>query len=117
MKKQNQTLLDRRIEAYSKYRRNFSPEAENIMRKLYDGKEISPLEVFILSCDDKRKIEQYKKFYDIREKINNGNISYEQLELLSGELQIDDEDLKMRLIETINEKNENNYQLNKKNHN
>lgn len=105
MKKNNQALQERRIEAYSKYRRNFSNEAELIMKKLYEGKEISQLEVFILSCDDEKKIEQYKKFYNTREQINNGSISLEQLELLSSELKIDDEDLKKRLEDTIFEKN------------
>jgi len=112
MKKNNQALQERRIEAYSKYRRNFSTEAELIMKKIYEGKEISQLEVFILSCDDENKIEQYKKFYNIREQINNGNISPEQLELLSNELKIDDEDLKRRLEESIYERN-NRFELKK----
>lgn len=101
MKKNNKALMERRIEAYSKYRRNFSNEAEAIMKKLYEGKELSQLEVFILSCDDEQKIDQYKKFYRLRENINNGSLSPEQFEILSSELRIDDADLKRRLNETM----------------
>lgn len=90
---------------YSRRRINFSPEANAIMEKIAEGIEPTKLEVFILTCNEPEKIELYRTFYGIQERISeNGKIDNRDFDFLIETLNINDLELENMLRELFSQR-------------
>lgn len=65
--------IKQEYELYANNRINFTKEADDLLEKIKNGGELSDTEVFILNCDDPKKISEYSKFDDIRKQIKEDN--------------------------------------------
>lgn len=106
-----QALVNQNIKAYSSQRKNFTVEADLIMEKVARGEELSQIEVFTLICDEPIKLEQYKKYHDLKEKVLNGNLNNEDLQFMARELNGNDSTLEKILLSALIDKN--NHFINK----
>ncbi len=91
-KELEQATIKSRYEYYKKNRKNFSKEAETILDKIREGYIPNEADVFELLETDQRKINQYRKFYEIKDSISkNGRINQEDLKFLIQQLGIDEQ--------------------------
>lgn len=67
---------------FSTVRENFSQETEIIMTKINNGEMINDIEAFTLVCDDPEKIAQYSTMYNLRNNVEEGNLTLEELKYL-----------------------------------
>ena len=100
----NEAKASQRFEYYSEKRLNFSDDSNSIINKIKDGYDPNEADVFELLETDQRRIDEYRKFYNIRKNIeDNGNISEEDLEFLVKKLNVD-EKTSNKLIDGFKEK-------------
>ena len=99
-----QAKIKQLVEFYRSVRVNFSPETDKIMKEIEKGKEPSELDVFLLINNDPIEIENYKKYYQLKEKAKNGKINRDDIIFLVNELRINDEELEKKLIDELAEK-------------
>ena len=85
-----------RYEYYKKNRINFSKSSEEILEKIKNGYIPNEKDVFELLTTEEEKINQYKKFYDIKDSISkNGTIDKENLDFLIKQLNLDEQTTNM----------------------
>lgn len=70
------------INFWKEHQKNFSDEAMEIYNRAINGEKLTELDHFILITEDQQKVDQYKKFYNIKEDIKNNNLSQEGLDFL-----------------------------------
>lgn len=70
-KKYDKVLSQCRYEYYKKNRVNESTAADMILAKIKNGYDPNEADVFELMCDDDSKINQYRKYYNIKKQIEN----------------------------------------------
>lgn len=68
---------------HSKNRTNMSKEADEIMEKLKRGEAISRKEEFTLTCDDSKKVEEWAKVDDLKQKAKTGQLTEQELRYLT----------------------------------
>ena len=89
-------------EYFSKHANNTSGSAKEILSKIKNGYVPNEKDVFELIETDQKKIDKYKAFYDIRQRIReNGKVSEEDLKFLVNELGLD-KDLSADVINNFN---------------
>lgn len=111
MEQYNMALANRinkeNLEYWKANQQNFSQEAEEVIKKAQEGKKLSELDVFILTCPEQEKIDEYRKFYNIRESIKDGTVIKEDLhfliDTLCGEDKNTADQMKSRFSYLINE--------------
>ena len=69
--KYNNVLSQCRYEYYKKNRVNKTKNADLILTKINKGYEPNEADVFELMCEDYNKINMFRKYYDIKTKIEN----------------------------------------------
>lgn len=74
------------VEYWKSNQKNFSEEANLIIKKAEEGEKLSELDVFIITCESQEKVEQYKRFYKIRKSVKEGNIKKDDLHFLINTL-------------------------------
>ena len=82
---------------YLEHLGNDSPEALALLEKIKEGYNPNQRDVFVIMCDDKNKIEEYTRFYDIRERVSKGVISEEDFDYLIMRMEIGDKALEQSL--------------------
>lgn len=88
--------VSQRYDYYSKERLNFSDNATSIMNKIKDGYVPNEADVFELLERDQKKIDDYRKFYNIRKNMEDtGKISEGDLKFLIESLDVDDKTSKI----------------------
>ncbi len=93
-----------RYDYYSEERLNFSDNATIIMNKIKDGYDPNEADVFELLERDQKRIDDYRKFYNIRKDIEDtGKISEGDLKFLIESLGVDEETSK-KMYEGFKEK-------------
>lgn len=97
-------IIKANIETYSKMRVNFSKEADRVMEKIANGEEVTRLDVFILTCTEQEKINQYRTFYELNERIKNGKIKETDFHFLVKTLEINDPFLENLLVTAFYQK-------------
>ncbi len=88
---------------------NKSKSAKAILEKIKEGYDPNDADIFELTNTDQKRIDEYRTFYDIREKVSsNEKISKDDLEFLINELDLNGK-LSSDLIDKIslNEKTSN----------
>jgi len=91
-KEQEQASIKARYEYYKNNRKNVSKEAEGILNKIREGYIPNEADVFELLETDQNKINQYRKFYKIKDSISkDGRINQEDLNFLIKQLGIDEQ--------------------------
>lgn len=74
-----EAIIKQKYNFYSQNRKNFSQEADKIMEKILDDKELTKLDTFILFNDNPEEIKQYKTMYEFKEKAKNGTMNSDDL--------------------------------------
>lgn len=96
-----ESVINKRVELYSKDRVNFSESTDLIMEKIKNGEEISEVDVFTLICDDQKKIDEYTKVVEIRNRAREGKLTAEDLNFLIKSMDINDDNFKSQLSDEL----------------
>ena len=70
------------VQFWEEHQKNFSEEAMEIYNRSLNGEKLTELDHFIMVTENQQQIEEYKKFYYIKEDIKNNNLSQEGLNFL-----------------------------------
>lgn len=65
--------IKQEYELFANNRINFTKEADDLLKKIKNGGELSNKEAFILNCDDPQIISKYSKLDDIKKQIKEDN--------------------------------------------
>ena len=86
-----QALINKRYEQYQKQKINNSDSANNIMNKIKNGYIPNEADVFELCCDDQKKVDEYRKMFDIKQRVKDGKISEQDYQFLINKIGINDD--------------------------
>lgn len=86
------------LEYWKGQQKNFSPEVDKIFEKVQNGQKLNELDVFTITCDNQQQIDEYAKFYNIRESIKDGNVKREDICFLIDTMCGNDEKTKSELL-------------------
>lgn len=86
-----QALINKRYEQYQKQKINNSDSANNIMNKIKNGYIPNDADVFELSCDDQKKVDEYREMFDIKQRVKDGKISEQDYQFLINKIGINDD--------------------------
>ena len=92
-----QRIIKEDLEYWKSQQKNFSESANLVIEKVQNGKKLNELDIFTLICDDDEKIQEYKKFFDIRESIKDGKLTQEGLDFLVDKLCGNDTDMAKKM--------------------
>ena len=85
-----QALINKRYEQYQKQKINNSDSANSIMNKIKNGYIPNDADVFELCCDDKKKVDEYREMFDIKQRVKDGKISEQDYQFLINKIGIND---------------------------
>lgn len=95
----NRAIIKQRYNYYLKVKTNNSERANMILEKIKNGYEPNDADVFELCCDDEEKIMEYRKMFDIKQRVKDGHISKNDYEYLIEKIGINDKYLEDLLRE------------------
>jgi len=65
-----------------KIRTNFSKQADEVIKKVLNGKQLRDSDIFILTETDQERIDEAIMLDDIKDRQNSGKISYQDIDFL-----------------------------------
>lgn len=82
VKEWKKLIVAQDLEYWKCQQKNFSKDAEKIFTKVQNGEKLTELDIFTLCNDNQQQIDEYAKFYHIREDIKNNRLSKSDLHYL-----------------------------------
>ena len=79
-----------RYNFYYNHRKNYSKRADMILEKIKNGYNPNDADVFEIFCDDEEQIKKYRYIFELKERVKDGYISYEDFYSIIDSIGIND---------------------------
>lgn len=86
-----QALASRRYEYYLNQKINNSDSANRLMERIKEGYDPNEADVFELVCDEQEKIDEYRKMFDVKQRVKDGQITEADYQFLINKIGIKDD--------------------------